>query len=646
MLQKLFIVVALIFVLTSCGEEENRQEITKSYFTHIVTTWKVATQNSYVGYTAWQTEVMLAAKTPGRIVYMRKNVWDSVRKWELLVELDSAEAKVWASNAASIAGSLYSLRKETAKAFDGQIKALDAKVNQVKAWIQWVKVWLEDVKKITKAQLVTVKTWIAQAKLWLETAELNLEETQKTLSTQDDNIVSWWKSAIIQSIILYKNIIDFSDKFLGITQNNKRYNDKFEDYLWAKNSQHLKQTEQLFVLTKKWFDEYEKYYLETVENKNPSKEEIIVWLKLAEKTAEQEKILLKELYSVVDNSIKNMNFPRVIMDEYQKNISTFGSQIEGSLLSSDGAISLWIKGSLDNFKNFEAQQNKWVSLLEKQVELAQASLKTAEETYNQYKLTSDGEVNKVQTQRNISKEQLWEVYAWIQALKAQKQASLKEIDAKIAEVNGWKKTAWVMIQNGKVYSTISGIITGKMWEQWQVVNAWMPLYSISDNSKLKVKLSIDFDAYRYIKKGKQVHISLWETDYSTTWKVSLVSKSAHKFSKKYDIEVEMRNPKWLIPVGAMVSVLIKTKSKASKNKIESALIPNEAIISKFMLPSVFVLKDNVATLTSIKIIKMWEKFSEVSWIKSLDTIIIKWQENISDWEVLVTQDETKVQEEK
>jgi hypothetical protein len=79
--------------------------------------------------------------------------------------------------------------------------------------------------------------------------------------------------------------------------------------------------------------------------------------------------------------------------------------------------------------------------------------------------------------------------------------------------------------------------------------------------------------------------------------------------------------------------IIQIKEKTS-SKVWNPIIPNNAIISKFSLPAVYVLKDWKATLKTIKIIKMWEKKSEVIWIKSLDKIITSWKENIYDWEIL------------
>ena len=167
---------------------------------------------------------------------MSKNIWNKVKKGELIATLDWTEAKVNYSTANNIINSLYDFKKQTWLSFDAQINSLKAKIEQAKIWIEGVSTGLEDTKNITSSQLETSKSIIEQSKLWLETAEKKLEETKKTLETKKKNILNWWKTAITQNFILSTNIIDFIDKTLWITTKNKRFNDKFENYLWKKDS--------------------------------------------------------------------------------------------------------------------------------------------------------------------------------------------------------------------------------------------------------------------------------------------------------------------------------------------------------------------------------------------------------------------------
>lgn len=632
MFKKILLILLLTSLLSSCWNNEENKEISKKYSTYVVKTGNLSSIEKFTGYTSWKTEVMLATKVPGRITYLSKNVWDKVRKWELIASLDWTEAKTWYSSATNIINSLYSLRKQTGLSFDGQIASIKAKIEQAKIWIKWVTTWLEDTKKITQRQLETAKSWVEQAKVGLETAEKNLEETKKTLETNRKNILDWWISAITQAIILYKNVIDFSDKTLWITPENKRYNDRFEDYLWAKDSIQLKKTENLFKKTKPIFDRFEKYYNEKIDKKQPTEEEIIEWLKLGEQAGKAEKDLLKELYTTVDNSIENINFPIEIINEYKKNISTFGSQVESSLLTTNWNFILWMEWSLQNIKTLDSNEDKALSLLKKQVELAKTWLETAKKTYEQYVAMSEWKINWVSTKKDIAESQLKEAMEWLKAVQAQKEAALKEIDTKIAQAWWQRANAWVMINNWKVYSNISWIVTQKMAEVWQVINAWMPIYKVINIKQLKVKTSVPENIYKNLKIGQNINLKVEWYNKNIIWKISLISKAANKFTKKYDIEITIYNKNLDIPVWAMSTIFIKQTDNSKK--ITNAIIPNNAIISNFSLPAVYVLKDWKAVLKTIKIIKMWDEKSEVTGIKSLDKIITNWKENIFDWEVL------------
>jgi len=449
MVKKIIALLILATFITSCtNNPEKEKKVKKQFTTYTVTTGNLSNIWKFVGYTTGQKEVMLATKVPGRIVYLAKNVWDKVYAWEVLARLDSTEAKTWYSTANSIVNSLYNLRNQTAKAYDWQIESLKAKIKQAEIWVKWMETWLKDTKEITTSQLETAKTGLEQAKLWLETAQKNLEETKKSLEVKYQNILDWGKTAITQSIILDRNIIDFADKLLWMTEDNKRYNDRFESFLWAKNSRQLKETKLIFLDAKKEVDKYNEFYKKNIENKdNIWEDKIVEWLKIAEKTAEKQKELLKWLYDVMENSIPSVSFPLSVINEYKKNISQFGSQVESSLLTVSWNYIVWIKWTLQNLKDFEASKQKAITLLEKQVELAKASLNTAQKKYEQYLNMGNWKINEVKTKKDVALEQLQEAKAWLKALIAKKEASLREIDAKIAEALWGKKKANVMINN-------------------------------------------------------------------------------------------------------------------------------------------------------------------------------------------------------
>ncbi len=634
MLKKI-IIISLISIafLSSCNKQEDK--IVKKYYKVDVVTssWNLQNNSSnFIWYTKWIKQVLLATKTPWRITLLNKNIWDKVFAGELIANLDSSEAKASFSSANNITDNLIGLKSSTAKAMDEQIKAMQAKIEQAKAWLKGTTSWLEDTKNITNSQLDTAETNLEQAKLQLDTAETNLEQTKNTLKAKEKSILWWAKTAIIQSVILYENVIDFSDKLLWITPLNEDFNDKFDEYLGKKDIKQLKLTESIFKETKIMYDDYKKYYENYIENKTPTKEELIKWLKKAEKVAEKEKTLLKEINTVIDNSIENIYFNSSMINDYKNQISTLWSNIENSLLSVSWEFTLWIKWSLQNIENFDSESEKALSLLEKQVSLAKAWVNTAEKSLEQYKAMWIWEVNNVSTQKEIAEKNLQEALAWLEALKAQKQATLKELDAKIAESKWWRLQAWVMINNWKLIAPFSGIIINKTAELWQIIDAGMPIYEIADTTKIKVIVWVDDDTQKQLIKWDEVLVKIENIKKDFIWKINNISKSKNPITKKYEIEIIVDNKDLKIPSWAMAKIKFNINTKW--NNSSHPIIPNKAIISDFMVPWVYIIKDNKVQFKNIKILKMWENNSEVSWIDFWNIIVIEWQENLYDGETL------------
>ncbi len=621
---KKIILFLLIFISFASCSNDAEEKVQKNYSTEILWSGSIIWENILVWYTQGIQQVMLATKSPGRIIYLEKNNGESVKAWELLASLDSAEAKAGYVTAENIEKNLSLLKKQTSAVLDRQIQAMEKKINSIKAWVSGTQTGLEDTKNMSQKQIHT-------AQVALETAELNLEETQKTLKIQKENILSGAKTALVGFIILDENIVNFSDILLGVSEKHKRKNDNFEDYLWARNKAQYKDTQNYFREVQGSFQKFKDYYEQNIENKNPSEAVLLEWLTLAEALAEEEKILLKKIFTSLDNSLENVYFTQKTIDGYKKQVSDLWIQLEQSLLSMSGDTPLWIKWSIQNLKSFESESKKWISLLKKQVELARKSLESS-------KAQTQGEINSVSTQAHVAQLGLEEALAWLSALKAQKQASLSEIESKIAEVSGSKSQAWVMIQNGKIIAPFSGIITQKMAEQWQVINAGTPLYELADNSRLKVSVFVPQRIYENIKVWDSLSVNIAELWKNTLWKINRINSSLHPITKRYEVEVIIENPDKSLPIGIMVELIFQKDSKKeiSKNKGEthSVRVPNSSIISRFMIPWVYLVKDHTAYFKNIKILEMGEEYSEVLWLSLGDKIITKWKENIYDREIL------------
>ena len=610
----LLILTSLFF--SSCSKQEEKK-VEKFYKTVSISTWSIENTETYVWYVKWKIQTMLATKAPWKITYLAKKVWDRVYKWELLASLDSAEAKTNYATADSIVDSLYALRESTIKSFDEQIKATKEKIAQAEAWLKWITTWLNDTKNITKNQIET-------AKLAVQTAKTNLEETKKTLATKKENILAWAKSAITQNIILSENIIDFVDKFLGITEENKHYNDRFEDFIWAKDLKNKEEAKALFKQIRPIYLEYKKYYKENIEWKNPSEQVLISWLKKAINISEKLKKLLDKTYDVLDDSVPNTYLPLSMINSYKAQVSKFWSQLEQTLLSMSWDTMVWLKWTLENLKNFESQKQKAISLLEKQLEIAKQQLA-------QYESMASWKVNEVSTKKEIAEKQLQEAKAWLQALIAGKQAKLKELDSKIAEASWKRNLSAVYISDWKIYSPINWVIVSKMAEIWQVVWAWMPIYTVASDKN--VEISIDLP--KFITDNLKLYQKVWVeiNNKSYTWTITELPNVANMITKKIPVKITVNNSKRDITIWAMAKVKFKTKIK-NTNSDKWLLIPQDAIVQDFMIPWVYIIENNKAKLQKINIISCSKNYCLVNWLKPNSTIITQGKENIYDWEIL------------
>ena len=607
-------ILSTLLSLTSCNNKV--EELPRKYYsTGSVFSGSINTQDSFVWYIEWKQTVNLAPKLGWRIsdIYIKEG--DYVKEGDILVKLDSLEAKVWYGTADSIINSLNSLKKSTAMMFDKQILAMEYKVEQAKIWEKWIKQWLGDKIIISNTQLETAKTWI-------ETAKANLDHTKIVLETKKIHIYENLENAIVWSVILDTNIINYIDSLLWITEANKKKNDIFEDYLSAKNTIYLKEAENKFLEVNKLYLEYKLFYDNEIDWKKPSKETVLKWLNDWELLAWKLKSLLSSVYNVLDNSIENIYFSLETINNYKKTTSDFWNYIESSLLTVSWEYTLWLKWSRQSLDDFEKSSWMQINLLEKQLELA-------ENTYAQYKAMTEWQITEVETEKEVTSSQLNEIIAWLSALKKQKETALKEIDTKISEAKWEQNSAWVMIEAWIIRSPINWIIISNNAKLWQVISSWMPILTVSNDDNLEINITVSDEQYNNIALWDLALLEVAWLDKQIFWKITNILSSRDLITKKIPIEISLENIWKKIKIWSYTKIIFN--NSWSNNW---TIISNSAIISKFMIPWVYVLNNNIVEFKNIKILKQNDNFSEINWLNIWEIVIIDWKENIWDWEKL------------
>lgn len=640
MRKKLFIALLSLstILVSSCSKEE---VVVKKHFNiAIVASGAINKNNSYVGYTDSFDTIMLAAKIWGKIVSINKEVWDNVSPNELVRELDWTEAETGFSSSNDIITQLEILRSSTSLTFDKQIIAAWEKVKQVQntidiasIWIVSNTTWLSDVKNITKEQLKTVQTQIEQAKTWLETAKLNLENNQDSLDQKKIDIYNNSKNAISNANNFAISLLDFLDSLYWVTDSNKYKNDSFEVYLGAKNTSIRTDGENKLRNFISKFNTIKNLPLDTNENIEAALNNYNSLF------SGDVRNLLKITYSVLENSIASSSFSDSTINTYKSQVNTFQNNLEQIILTVQWNYFLGIKWSIDSISSFKKESKNWIDMLKKQVELAQKSLDTLNQTYVQYKAMASGQITDISTkkqmsaaQKSLAQNQLWEALSSIEALKQQKESSLKQIDTQIAQVQAGKNDASVMIDNAKVISPIFWVVTKKMSEVWQVVWAGIPVLIVATANDIKVSVSIPDDVKQNTFIWDIVSVEIEWQNKQVDWIVSNILPTLDTVTKKTLVEIKIKNDDNKIKIGSYAKVYFADSTKTSKTGL---IIPNKAIVSDMLLPGVYILtSDKKSKFVNIKILKQNDNFSLIEWLKIWDKIITDWKENIFDGENL------------
>lgn len=629
-------IVFFIFILSSCSNEL-WQENKKYYQTSLVQTGNTQNEQTYIGYTDSFHSIALAPKVGWKIISITKNIWDTVKVWEIIATLDSLEAKTWYASSQDIIKNLEKLKTSTSDMFESQILVMQEKIKQAQTGIEIAQIWAKgneigvwETKETLQNQLKTLDTQIESAQTQIESSILQLENTQTLLSQKETDIYSNSKSALQNADILASNIIDFLDILFWVSWENEDKNDDFEIYLSAKNTAIKYEIEWLLWDT---INDISKIRALPTTDHNQIQTTLEAYHTLFTNNIRE---LLKKTYSSLENSIESTSFTQAMLNDYKGKVTQFQTQNEQVILSVSGNYFLGLKWSLDSIKNFEKEKKSTLDMLQKQIELAEKQKETLENSKIQIQSAGNTQIIDISTKNEISKKQkelseniLRESLAAIESLKKQKDASLAEIDAQIWQVKSGKNEASVMIENGKITSLIDGIVTKKIGEVGSIIAAGMPILMVSNDQNLKIEISIPQDVLPFIKIWDEVKIEIeWVSD-MISWNIHNIFPSKDLITKKTSVEIRLPEDK-NITIGSYSKVYLSTE----KTQSEAIVIPNNAIVSKYMVPQVFVLEDGIARLVHIKILSQNDYFSQIEWLQAWQIIITDGKENIFDGETL------------
>lgn len=626
-MKKSFIWVLLFLVfLSSCSKEEDFA-FKKYYKSQKVWSWIIENTNFYLAEAKWIKELDLSLESSGKINYLWKKVWDSVFAWELIAWVDSDEQWVLLNSSKDIDIYIESLISNTSIYYDSRISVLEENLKKAKNSFSGDILETNDLISLNQNNISLAKKEIERQESLVSIEQVNIKELENIYNWKLNDLYKNWESSITQSLILFTDIINFTDELLWISELNRDKNDKFEDYLGVKNPDLIKESRDNFFYTSTFLEDYRSFYEEKFENNSPSNEDILKWLEDWEKIAQSIKELLKNTYDILDNSLENVYFSLETINSYKQSVLSFWNQVEQNLNFISWDYVLWLRGIRESLWDIDRNYKKDLSLAQEKLNISIKNLELANQSLKNIESESQINLNKLNTKTSISNIDISSINFEIESIKKEKEAKIKELEINKVE-NLWNQNKIkVDINNASLYSPISWIITKKYFEVWEVLSLNSPIYSIADDSFIKLEISLSDENVEDIKIWNSLIVQEGYKTYEA--KVYNISKSKDNLTKKINLELHIENKDRLIKIGDNLKVFLW------KNSDYWIVIPNKSIVSKYIKTWVFLKIDWKSIFKEIDILKENDDFSMVSWLSLWDEIIVEWQDNLYDWEELL-----------
>jgi RND family efflux transporter MFP subunit len=183
------------------------------------------------------------------------------------------------------------------------------------------------------------------------------------------------------------------------------------------------------------------------------------------------------------------------------------------------------------------------------------------------------------------------------------------------------------LNDTKITTPISGVVTAKMVEVGTMVNNGMQIANITNISQLKVKLNLsESDAFK-VKAGETVKVVTdVYPEHTFTGKIKSISDKSDDMHS-YPVEIVISNDR-SFPLKAGMFGRVYFNSKLSGSSIA---IPREAIIASTRNPQVYVVKDNIARLRDVELgIEIGTKVQVLKGLEEGENVVTNGHNNLKD----------------
>lgn len=590
----IFLISTIFF--TSCSEKIEQEK--KFYETTMVTTGSISETDRIIATAEGKTTADLAFKASGRIANILVKPGDQVKKGQILATLGNEEGSITSVGLSSVLGDISDIRGSLGSLYDARLDSTVNDTEKAKIGVELAEKDLDLAKQtlansigIFSGSILSSGEKMMQVQKSLDYARNNLVNSTKLLGVQGESLRKNALNSMSNAFIIARNARDFADETLGVTNANRSKNDSYEVYLGAKNSATKTEAEESFqIFDTEYATMYAWYYSNIVGKSDISKETLNEGLTRSLTILEHLRDMLHTISTVLENSITSSTFPENDLNGLKNKTTTFLSNLELTILDQNGN---GVKGSIASIEAFDSSYVLKFQQLQDAVTIAEEDLNLAKTL----KDTSSSDVRKnldilaasikmKEDALRMAQIAISEVEKNKTILQNERDSKLREIDSKLSETRMNKDLANNTIESGIIRAPFDGVILTRALDLGATVSASLPIFSITNNEGILIKVS--FDAMNTpLNIGQKVSLSRLSDGISFEAKVSNIRKEADILHNKQYAEVESTGTG--LVAGDRVEVLFEKKSISEEKK--SLIILNTAIITKYGETGVYVLEN-------------------------------------------------------
>lgn len=610
-MKKIVSLILLSSLLVSCwrtqpSEVEETNE--KTDFFIETTLWSEFANTSSLE-KVWQVtssqDISLTANTNGRVSSVFVKVWDSVSAWQVIARLEDTIWNLWINLERSrIAIERAKINYESneialdKQVFDARTQLENLRRNLTAARLDAQQNLLQAEDNLNSSNVDNIDS---QSALRLQQIDNNIEKSQLDYEIKvaaDAQQIKSYSASLRRDFNALTNymddVIDFSDNILWVTEINRNENKRFEQFLWALDTEQKtisKNFLRQLISSREWSDFSSQDAL--LKQWDLSEQQILETIDYISGRYELIDDLLMALEQTLFNSTPSVGeLSQQQIDWYLTQINGFQSQSQwtyGAFIS----FSSWVKSFLETYRENQNSILKWIQLQKKDREIQSKTLGSSEINAQTWL-----ERTKISIQENISnlESQIASAENTLNNAIKNRDISLRSLENVISEANIGYATSQKEYDKLTIRSPINGTISESFIDVWQEVWMWSNLFEIVSDSTPEVQVSFTLSEKNLVQLWQEVYVRFaWN---EVLWKIYSISEVADE-NLNYKSTIVFDS--WTSIIGNIVTVNIPVSTW-------EVLLPINIIETQWDdIGTVRVLSGS--TIETVRI-RMWEVYWE------------------------------------